>query len=168
MFSEAFRRARETAAKIAIDSDPLLSAIIAEARRGTRDLYGLVRAREIAERCLSAADRRRRSLDGLSMTVKFLSLHWRRSRACMTESTLARLFKLVRSPSRRRGPRGPDAAIAAAVWRPRLTTAACARCRRRWKRNSRPTPPKTRCAACFAPLFPPPWFTTFNCSPNGR
>jgi hypothetical protein len=46
MLSEAFRRAREKAAVTDIDSDSLLSAIIAEARRGTRDMYGLVKAAE--------------------------------------------------------------------------------------------------------------------------
>ena len=46
MLSEAFRRARERQSTAQVDSDALLSAIIAEARRGTRDLYGLVRAAE--------------------------------------------------------------------------------------------------------------------------
>ena len=46
LLSEAFRRARERTANALIDSDSLLSAILAEARRGTRDLYGLVKAAE--------------------------------------------------------------------------------------------------------------------------
>jgi hypothetical protein len=44
LVSEAFRRARETTANAAIASDQILSAILAEARRGTRDIFGLVRA----------------------------------------------------------------------------------------------------------------------------
>ena len=44
LLTEAFRRARENAANSDIDSDALLSAIIAEARKGVRDLYGLVKA----------------------------------------------------------------------------------------------------------------------------
>jgi hypothetical protein len=44
LVSEAFRRARETSANAAIASDQILSAILAEARRGTRDMFGLVRA----------------------------------------------------------------------------------------------------------------------------
>ncbi|MDE3177463.1 MAG: hypothetical protein KGM15_15285 [Pseudomonadota bacterium] len=44
LLSEAFRRARQQAAVAEIDSDSLLSAILAEARRGTRDMYGLVKA----------------------------------------------------------------------------------------------------------------------------
>jgi len=44
LLSEAFRRARETAANSAIDSDQLLSAIFSAARQGTRDLHGLVKA----------------------------------------------------------------------------------------------------------------------------
>ena len=46
LLSEAFRRAREKAAVAEVDSDSLLSAIFAEARRGTRDMYGLVKAAE--------------------------------------------------------------------------------------------------------------------------
>jgi hypothetical protein len=48
LLTEAFRRARERQANAAMDADSLLSAIIAEARRGTRDLYGLTRAPEAA------------------------------------------------------------------------------------------------------------------------
>ena len=48
LLSEAFRRAREKAAIAEVDSDSLLSAIFAEARRGTRDMYGLVKAAETA------------------------------------------------------------------------------------------------------------------------
>jgi hypothetical protein len=44
---EAFRRARETAANDAMDSDEILSSILAEARRGTRDMFGLVRAAQL-------------------------------------------------------------------------------------------------------------------------
>ena len=44
LLSEAFRRARERAINADVDSDSLLSAILAEARRGTRDLYGLCKA----------------------------------------------------------------------------------------------------------------------------
>ena len=44
LISEAFRRARATAANATLDSDQILSAILAEARRGTRDMFGLVRA----------------------------------------------------------------------------------------------------------------------------
>jgi len=46
LLSEAFRRARERATNALIDSDSLLSSIIAEARRGTRDLHGLIKAAE--------------------------------------------------------------------------------------------------------------------------
>lgn len=48
LLTEAFRRARERQVNAAMDADSLLSAIIAEARRGTRDLYGLIRAAEAA------------------------------------------------------------------------------------------------------------------------
>ena len=48
LLTEAFRRARERQVNAAMDADSLLSAIIAEARRGTRDLYGLTRAAEAA------------------------------------------------------------------------------------------------------------------------
>lgn len=48
LLTEAFRRAREKQTNAAIDADRLLSAIIAEARRGTRDLYGLTRAADVA------------------------------------------------------------------------------------------------------------------------
>lgn len=53
LITEAFRRARENRTNAALDADSMLSAIIAEARRGTRDLYGLTRAAEAAraERC---------------------------------------------------------------------------------------------------------------------
>jgi hypothetical protein len=44
LVSEAFRRARETATNSALASDQILSAILAEARKGTRDMFGLVRA----------------------------------------------------------------------------------------------------------------------------
>jgi hypothetical protein len=44
LLTEAFRRARENKANSGVDSDTLLSAIIAEARKGVRDLYGLVKA----------------------------------------------------------------------------------------------------------------------------
>ena len=44
LLSEAFRRAREIAENSALDTDALLSAIFAAARRGTRDMHGLVRA----------------------------------------------------------------------------------------------------------------------------
>jgi hypothetical protein len=47
LICEAFRRARETAANAAIDSDQILSAILAEARKGTRDMFGLVRAAQM-------------------------------------------------------------------------------------------------------------------------
>jgi hypothetical protein len=48
LLTEAFRRARARQANAATDADCLLSAIIAEARRGTRDLYGLTRAADVA------------------------------------------------------------------------------------------------------------------------
>jgi len=48
MLSEAFRRVRERRTDTDIDSDSLLSAIIREARCGTRDLYGLVKAASAA------------------------------------------------------------------------------------------------------------------------
>src|SRR5436305_1724828 len=48
LLSEAFRRARAQATVEEKDSDSLLSAIIAEARKGTRDLYGLVKAAGVA------------------------------------------------------------------------------------------------------------------------
>jgi hypothetical protein len=48
LLTEAFRRARQKHSDAAIDADGLLSAIIAEARRGTRDLFGLARAAEAA------------------------------------------------------------------------------------------------------------------------
>ena len=48
LLSEAFRRARANAADAELDSDSLLSAIFAEARRGTRDMYGLVKAAQTA------------------------------------------------------------------------------------------------------------------------
>ena len=50
LLSEAFRRAREKAAVTEMDSDSLLSAILAEARRGTRDMFGLVKAAQSAPR----------------------------------------------------------------------------------------------------------------------
>ena len=46
LLSEAFRRARERAPAAEIDSDSLLTAIFAEARRGTRDMFGLIKAAE--------------------------------------------------------------------------------------------------------------------------
>ena len=46
LLSEAFRRARARMANAEIDSDTLLSSILAEARRGTRDMYGLVKSAE--------------------------------------------------------------------------------------------------------------------------
>jgi hypothetical protein len=46
LLTEAFRRARKREVNADVDADSLLSAIIAEARRGTRDLYGLARAAE--------------------------------------------------------------------------------------------------------------------------
>jgi hypothetical protein len=48
LLSEAFRRARERRSSDGVDSDSLLSAIIAEARRGARDLYTLVKAAQNA------------------------------------------------------------------------------------------------------------------------
>jgi hypothetical protein len=48
LLTEAFRRAREHSGAAEIESDSLLSAIIAEARRGARDLYSLVKAAEKA------------------------------------------------------------------------------------------------------------------------
>ena len=48
LLTEAFRRARARQTNTGIDADSLLSAIIAEARRGTRDLYGLTRAADVA------------------------------------------------------------------------------------------------------------------------
>jgi hypothetical protein len=50
LLTEAFRRARARRSNEALDADSLLSAIIAEAKRGTRDLFGLVRAAETAAR----------------------------------------------------------------------------------------------------------------------
>jgi hypothetical protein len=44
LLEEAFRRARSASLNDQLDSNALLSAILAEARRGTRDMYGLVRA----------------------------------------------------------------------------------------------------------------------------
>jgi hypothetical protein len=46
---EAFRRVREKRSRDEIDSDALLSAIVAEAKRGVRDLYSLVKAAEAAQ-----------------------------------------------------------------------------------------------------------------------
>ena len=48
LLTEAFRRAREQGSAAEVDSDSLLSAIIAEARRGARDLYSLVKAADNA------------------------------------------------------------------------------------------------------------------------
>ena len=48
LLTEAFRRAREQGDAADVDSDSLLSAIIAEARRGARDLYSLVKAADKA------------------------------------------------------------------------------------------------------------------------
>ncbi len=48
MLTEAFRRARERAENADIDADALLSAILAEARAGARDLYSLVKAANAA------------------------------------------------------------------------------------------------------------------------
>jgi hypothetical protein len=50
LLTEAFRRARERYSDADVDADALLSAIIAEARRGTRDLFGLARAAEAVAR----------------------------------------------------------------------------------------------------------------------
>lgn len=50
LLSEAFRRARERAPTTRVDSDSLLTAIFAEARLGTRDMYGLVKAAEAKSR----------------------------------------------------------------------------------------------------------------------
>jgi hypothetical protein len=44
LLEEALRRARKIPLNERLDSDALLSAIIAEAQRGTRDMYGLVAA----------------------------------------------------------------------------------------------------------------------------
>ena len=55
LLSEAFRRARERTTNALIESDCLLSAIIAEAHRGTRDLRGLVRAAERTDRACGSA-----------------------------------------------------------------------------------------------------------------
>jgi hypothetical protein len=46
LLSEAFRRARERRASDGVESEALLAAIVAEARRGARDMYSLVRAAE--------------------------------------------------------------------------------------------------------------------------
>jgi hypothetical protein len=48
LMTEAFRRVRERRECDEIDSDALLSAIFAAARRGARDLYSLVKAAEAA------------------------------------------------------------------------------------------------------------------------
>ena len=44
LLMEAFRRARERADNVNIDSSTLFSAIIDAARRGARDIYSLVKA----------------------------------------------------------------------------------------------------------------------------
>ncbi len=44
LLEEAFRRARVAPLNEGLDSNTLLSAILAEARRGTRDMFGLVSA----------------------------------------------------------------------------------------------------------------------------
>jgi hypothetical protein len=44
LLSEAFRRARAMTSNATVDSDQLLSAIFAEARRGARDMFSLIRA----------------------------------------------------------------------------------------------------------------------------
>ena len=44
LLTEAFRRARERRENKGIESDALFSAIVAEARRGARDIYSLVKA----------------------------------------------------------------------------------------------------------------------------
>jgi hypothetical protein len=44
LLEEAFRRARKAPLNDRLDSNALLAAILAEARRGTRDMYGLVSA----------------------------------------------------------------------------------------------------------------------------
>lgn len=44
LLEEAFKRARNQPLNKDRDSDSLLSAIFAEARRGTRDMHGLVAA----------------------------------------------------------------------------------------------------------------------------
>jgi hypothetical protein len=61
LLTEAFRRARARQSNAGLDADGLLSAIIAEARRGTRDLYGLSRAAEVAALTPSLDDRNRSS-----------------------------------------------------------------------------------------------------------
>ena len=48
LLEEAFNRARKAPLNTSIDSNALLSAIFAEARRGTRDMYGLVAAASAA------------------------------------------------------------------------------------------------------------------------
>ena len=48
LLEEAFNRARTAPLNTSIDSNALLSAIFAEARRGTRDMYGLVAAASAA------------------------------------------------------------------------------------------------------------------------
>jgi hypothetical protein len=60
LISEAFRRARATAANAAMASDQILSAILAEARKGTRDMFGLVSAAQAraSEAAQSGADPR--------------------------------------------------------------------------------------------------------------
>jgi len=54
LLTEAFRRARERADNADVDADSLFAAIIAEARRGARDVYSLVKAANAA-RAPSAA-----------------------------------------------------------------------------------------------------------------
>ena len=50
LLEEAFKRARQVPLNKDIDSDSLLSAIFAEARRGTRDMHGLCGAAAKAPR----------------------------------------------------------------------------------------------------------------------
>jgi hypothetical protein len=54
LVEEAFHRARKAPRNRDIDSDALLSAILAAARDGTRDMHGLVEAAARAKRSVRA------------------------------------------------------------------------------------------------------------------
>jgi hypothetical protein len=55
LLTEAFRRARERAENADLDADALFTAIVAEARRGARDIYSLVKAAGAAPRRIANA-----------------------------------------------------------------------------------------------------------------
>jgi len=55
LLTEAFRRARERAENAHLDADALFAAIVAEARRGARDIYSLVKAAGAARPAVAVA-----------------------------------------------------------------------------------------------------------------